>query len=112
MRNRALPFRIAALGTLVLSGTAAMAQGTSKEQAELATAETITSAEDLKSARAQSAATAKAKSSLATAIAKALGEHQGYSAVGAAAALKGGQAVAEITLMKGTEFKTVTEPLS
>jgi hypothetical protein len=74
--------------------------------------EKITEGDDLKSAQAQSAATAKAKSSLVTALEKALAANKGYSAVSATATLSGAQAVAEITLLKGTEFKTVTEPLS
>ena len=45
-------------------------------------------------------------------LAKTLGANPGFSAVSVTAALKAGQPVAEITLMKGTEFKTVTEPLS
>lgn len=74
--------------------------------------EKITEGDDLKSAQAQSAATAKAKSSLAAALEKALAANKGYSAVSATATLNGAQPVAEITLLKGTEFKTVTEPLS
>jgi hypothetical protein len=79
---------------------------------KIAKTDAITTGDDLKDAQAQSAAAAKAKSSLASAIAKALRDNQGYSAVGATATLKDGQPVADITLMKGTEFKTVTEPLS
>jgi len=74
--------------------------------------EKITTGDDLKAAQAQSAATAKAKSSLTLALEKALAANKGYSAVGAMAMLKAGQPVAEITLMKGTEFKTVSEPLT
>jgi len=74
--------------------------------------EKITTGDDLKEAQAQSAASAKAKSSLTSALEKALAANKGYSAVSATAMLKAGQPVAEITLMKGTEFKTVTEPLT
>jgi hypothetical protein len=74
--------------------------------------EKITTGDDLKAAQAQSAATAKAKSSLTSALEKALAANKGYSAVSATATLKAGQPVAEISLMKGTEFKTVTEPLT
>jgi hypothetical protein len=38
--------------------------------------------------------------------------HSGKVAKTATATLNGSQPVAEITLIKGTEFKTVTEPLS
>jgi len=79
---------------------------------KVAKTEKITEGDDLKSAQAQSAASAKAKSSLATVLAKALAANAGYSAVSATATLKSGQSVAEIVLLKGTEFKTVTEPLS
>jgi hypothetical protein len=79
---------------------------------KIATTEKITDAGDLKDSQAQSAATAKAKSSLATALGKAIAANKGYSAVSATAMLKDGKAVAEITLIKGTEFKTVTEPLA
>ena len=79
---------------------------------KVAKTEKITEGDDLKSAQAQSAATAKAKSTLATALETALAANKGYSAVSASAMLKGAQPVAEITLMKGTEFKTVTEPLT
>jgi hypothetical protein len=74
--------------------------------------EKITAGDDLKAAQTQSAAIAKAKSSLTLALEKALAANKGYSAVSATATLKAGQPVAEITLMKGTEFKTVTEPLA
>lgn len=79
---------------------------------KVAKTEKITAGDDLKASQAQSAAFAKAKSSLGSALAKALSANKGYSAVSATATLKGGQPVAEITLNKGTEFKTVTEPLS
>lgn len=79
---------------------------------KVATTEKITDAGDLKDSQAQSAATAKAKSSLRAALAKAVAANKGYSAVSAIAALKDGKAVAEITLIKGKEFKTVTEPLA
>ena len=79
---------------------------------KVAKTEKITEGDDLKSAQAQSAATAKAKSSLAAALGKALAANKGYSAVSATATLNGAQPVAEITLMKGAEFKTVSEPLS
>ncbi len=79
---------------------------------KVAKAEKITDAGDLKDSQAQSAAMAKAKSSLRSALAKAVAANKGYSAVAVTAALKDGKAVAEITLMKGSELKTVTEPLA
>ena len=79
---------------------------------KVAKTEKITEGDDLKAAEAQNAAVAKAKSSLARALLKALSANKGYSAVSATATLESGQAVAEITLIKGAEFKTVTEPLT
>lgn len=78
---------------------------------KIAKAEKITEGDDLKDAKEQSAAVAKAKSSVLSALEKALGANKGYSAVSAIASQKDGKPVAEITLLKGTEFKTVTEPL-
>ncbi len=71
--------------------------------------EKIAEGDDYKAAQAQSGAAAKAKTSLASAVTKALKANAGYSAVGATATLKNGQPTAEITLIKGSEFKTVTE---
>jgi len=72
--------------------------------------EKITEGDDLKAAQSQSAAAAQAKSSLASALSKALSANKGYSGVSATATLKNGQPTAEITLIKGSEFKMVTEP--
>jgi hypothetical protein len=79
---------------------------------KVAKTEKITDAADLTAARTQAAAMAQATSSLAAAIEKALAANKGYGAVRATAALKDGKPVAQITLNKGTEFKTIAEPLS
>ena len=79
---------------------------------KIAKTEKITTGDDLKAAQAESAAMAKAKSSLAQAVANALSANKGYSAVSAKAALNKGQPVAEITLHKGKKFKSLSEPLS
>lgn len=78
---------------------------------KIAKTEKITDGDDLKAAQAQSAAAAKAKTSLVVAVGKALADNKGYSAVSATATAKDGAPVAEITLIKGTRFKTVTVPL-
>jgi hypothetical protein len=78
---------------------------------KVAKTEKMTDPEDLKAAKSQSAAAAAAKSSLTKAVEKALAANAGFSAVSATAAMKGGKPVAEITLIKGTEFKSVTQPL-
>ena len=79
---------------------------------KVAKTEKITKADDVTAAQTQSAAMAKGKTSLATAVARALAANKGYGAVSATAATKGGQSIAEIVLIKGKEFKSVTEPLA
>ena len=72
----------------------------------------ITGGDDLKDARDQSKASAKAKETLASAVAKALAENPGYTAVEATPVVEGRKVVAEITLMKDGSFKGASEPLS
>ena len=71
----------------------------------------ITGGDDLKDAKAQSKAFAKATATLASAVTKALGENPGYTAVEVTPVLLGKHCVAEITLMKDGQFKGVTSPL-
>jgi hypothetical protein len=78
---------------------------------KVATREKITTGEDLKDAKAYSRAAAKAKSTLASALAKALAANAGYFAVEVFPFLVSGRPVAEITLMKAGQFKTVSQPL-
>ena len=79
---------------------------------KVAKTEKITSGDDLKDAKAQNRALVKAKSTLVEALAKALAENAGYTAVEITPVLEGGHPVAEITLMKGGQFKSVSEPLA
>jgi hypothetical protein len=79
---------------------------------KVAKTEKITAGEDLKDAKVQSRAVAKAKSTLAEALARVLAANAGYTAVEVTPSLEGGHPVAEITLMKGGQFKVVTEPLA
>jgi len=74
-------------------------------------AEAITDAEDLKHAKVQSQAMAKAPSSLEKVVQGAVKDNGGFRAVSAMPESKGGQPVVEITLMKGTEVKKVTKKL-
>ena len=74
-------------------------------------AEPITSGEDLEAAKAQKEAMAKAKLALDKAVFKAAYAHRGYRAVSVYPSLKGGHPVAEVTLHKGNDWKTVTENL-
>jgi hypothetical protein len=78
---------------------------------KVAKTEAITSADDLKAAKAQKDAMAKVKSSLRAATEKAVKENNGYRAVSIIPSLKEGHPVADVTLVKGEEFKTVSEKL-
>jgi hypothetical protein len=78
---------------------------------KVAKSEAITKDDDLKDAKAQSAAMAKAKRSLDAATAAAVKANGGFRAIGAMPALKDAHPVAEVTLLRGTEWKTVTEKL-
>lgn len=77
----------------------------------VAKAETITEADDLKAAKSQIAAMAKAKKPLKAAVDEAEHSVAGYRAVSVTPELKGGHAVAVVTLLKGTQAKSVTESL-
>jgi hypothetical protein len=74
-------------------------------------AEKITDADDLKEAKEQSQAMAKAKLSLEKAVDGAAKANSGYRAVSVTPTLKAGKPIAEVTLMKGAEVKKVTENL-
>jgi hypothetical protein len=76
-----------------------------------ANTEPITGAGDLAAAKAQSGAMAKAKLSLRGATEKAVKANKGFRAVSVMPSLKDGHPMAEITLVKGEEFKTVSEKL-
>ena len=71
----------------------------------------VTQADDVAVAQSQSAAMAKAKTSLKEAIDKATGEAAGFRAVGVVPNLKDGRAVASVLLLKGDEFKIVNQAL-
>ncbi len=73
--------------------------------------ELITDPDDLKDAKEQGEAMAKAKLSLGAAVASAVKAHSGFLAVSAAPMLDGGQPVASVTLISGGEIKKVTEKL-
>ena len=73
--------------------------------------ESITSGEDLSAAKTQSEAMAKAKQSLSVTLAGVLKGKPGFRAVSIFPVLKDGHPVAEVTLTKGDEWKTVSEKL-
>ena len=81
------------------------------KSAKVAKTEPITGGEDLTAAKSQSEAMAKAKVSLRKAVRKAVHANKGYQAASVYPSLKDGQPVAEVTLVKGDDWKTVTEKL-
>src|SRR5437016_7179491 len=78
---------------------------------KIAKAEPITKGDDLSHAKEQSEAMAKAKRSLGAAASEAVKENKGYRVVSVMPAMKDGHPVADVTLVKGTEWKTVSEKL-
>jgi hypothetical protein len=78
---------------------------------KVAKAKAITKGEDLTAAKEQSAAVAKAKRPLRAAVDQRVKANAGFRAVSVFPALKDGHPVAEVTIVKNQEFKTVTEPL-
>ena len=78
---------------------------------KIAKTEAITGGDDLKAAKAQKDAMAKAKPALRSATEKAVKANNGFRAVSVTPSLKEGHPVAEVTLVKGDEFKTVSEKL-
>jgi hypothetical protein len=78
---------------------------------KVANVEPITNGDDLTAAKAQGEAMAKAKRSLEATASQAAKENKGYRVVSVMAGLKDGHPVADVTLVKGTEWKTVSEKL-
>lgn len=75
-------------------------------------AETITKSDDLKDAKAQSAAMTKANKSLDQAVENAVKSNGGYRAVSVIPMLAAEVPVANVTLMKDADVKKVTEKLN
>ena len=73
--------------------------------------EPITSGEDLSAAKTQSETMSKAKHSLSVALARVLKSNPGFRTVSIFPALKDGHPIAEVSLTKGDEWKTVSEKL-
>ena len=78
---------------------------------KVARSEAITSGEDLKEAKAQSKAMGNVKGTLQGAVDQAEHASPGFRAVSVEPKLKAGHTVAVVTLVKGTQFKSVSEPL-
>ena len=67
--------------------------------------------DDIKDAKKQVAAMAKAKTSLADAVAAAVKANPGYEAIRVVPRVSGGEAQAAVTLLKGSSVKKTTEKL-
>jgi hypothetical protein len=72
---------------------------------------TITDKEDLEHADAQKAAMDKSKVTLLTAADNAAKSNSGYKVVSVYPQMKSGHPVADVTLLKGTAYKTVSAKL-
>lgn len=81
------------------------------QSGKVAKTEPITDGEDLSAAKAQSSAMAKATASLDDALRKATTAQSGYLAVRVTPKLTDGHPTAEVVLVKGQDWKTVTENL-
>jgi hypothetical protein len=81
------------------------------DNASVRSSERITDAEDLKTASAQANAMKAAKVSLLSATEQAVRENAGYRAVSIMPELKDGHPVADVTLLRDDQFKTVAEKL-
>ena len=77
----------------------------------VAKSEKITDADDLKDAEAQKTAMAKATKTLVATTEAAVKSNAGFRAVSVYPQLRNGHAVAEVTLLKGTDTKKVAEKL-
>jgi hypothetical protein len=77
----------------------------------VAKAEPITQGDDLTHAKAQSEAMAKAKRSLQAAASDAVKQNKGFRVVSVMPSVKDDHPVAEVTLVKGEEWKKVSEKL-
>jgi len=78
---------------------------------KVAKTEAITGGDDLADAKKQVKACAKSTKSLQSAVDHAEQASAGYRAVSVTPKLSQGHAVAVVTLLKGTQLKSVSEPL-
>ncbi len=78
---------------------------------KISKAEPITSGENFTAAKTQSEAMSNAKHSLEAIVAKVMKGNPGFKAVSAYPALKDGHPIAEVTLVKGKQWKAVSAKL-
>ena len=77
----------------------------------VARVDAITDGGDLTAAQGQTSTMARAKRSLGEATADVVRANAGYRAVSATPTLAGGGPLAEVTLVRGDDWKVVTIPL-
>lgn len=99
------------LSVFVLKGDKLVEVTVNHKTGKVDDVEPITSIEDLADAKRQREAMAKAKLSLRAATEKSVKANKGFRAVSVIPTLKDGRPVADVTLIKGEEFKTVSERL-
>jgi uncharacterized membrane protein YkoI len=78
---------------------------------KIAKTEPITQGDDLTHAKEQNEAMSKAKRSLGAAASEAVKENKGYRVVSVMPTLTDGHPVADVTIVKGSDWKTVSEKL-
>jgi Peptidase propeptide and YPEB domain len=78
---------------------------------KIAKAEPLSEADDIAAGKKQLSAMAKATTTLKDAVDKAEKQTPGFRAVGVEPKSKANHSVAVVTLVKGAEFKSVSEPL-
>jgi hypothetical protein len=78
---------------------------------KIAKAEPLSEADDIAAGKKQVSAMAKATTTLQDAVDKAEKQTPGFRAVSVEPKSKAGHAVAVVTLVKGAQFKSVSEPL-
>jgi hypothetical protein len=99
------------LSIYIAQGTALQEVVVDHTTGTVAKSEPLSEAEDVAEAKKQAAAMTKATVSLKAAVDKAEQGSPGYRAVSIEPVLKAGHALAEVSLVKGTQFKSVSVPL-
>ena len=99
------------LSIYISQGTALQEVVVDHTTGSVAKSEPLSEAEDVAEAKKQAAAMAKATVSLKAAVDKAEQGSPGYRAVSIEPMLKANHALGEVSLVKGTQFKSVSVPL-
>ena len=99
------------LAAILTLGVIGAMGGVAWSDGKVAKTEAITGGDDFADAKKQGEACAKSKKSLKSAVDQAEQASAGYRAVSVTPKLSSGHAVAVVTLLKGTQVKSVSEPL-